>query len=431
MNIKKILIVIIWFNLICSSFCQWIQYSTGLGSDKYIYSLANIENNIIAGLSNYPSGFGGAYVSTNNGQTWSQTLNNRMVYCLATLGDYIFAGTHTYYYPSGIFFTTNNGQNWTQTTMNDEEVFSLAISENKIYAGTLNNGVFFSTNFGLNWIQTALNDKDIYSLAISGNNVYAGTFYHSIYVSTDNGVNWSQRLLYNESNIYSIAVSGNNIYAGTNGNGVYISTNNGLNWSQTALNHQEIRTIVIYGDYVFAGSIENGVYLSTNNGLTWSQKNEGWNSIPPINTLHIANNYIFAGTRYSSVWRRQLQEVVGIKNISISLPLIFSLSQNYPNPFNPQTKIKFSIPLSRGVTAEGGRGVFVSLIIYDLLGREVTTLVNEELKPGTYEADWDGSGYSSGVYFYKLVVGDPWTTAEAVNSSGRGFVETKKMVLMK
>jgi len=67
----------------------------------------------------------------------------------------------------------------------------------------------------------------------------------------------------------------------------------------------------------------------------------------------------------------------------------------------------------------------VKLVIYDLLGREVATLVNEELRPGTYEADWDGSNYSSGVYFYKLVVGDPST------GSGRGFVETKKMVLMK
>ncbi len=108
---------------------------------------------------------------------------------------------------------------------------------------------------------------------------------------------------------------------------------------------------------------------------------------------------------------------LGVNVINNSLPSNFSLSQNYPNPFNPQTKIKFSIPLSRGVTAEGGRGVFVSLIIYDLLGREVTTLVNEELKPGTYEVDWDGSNYSSGVYFYKLEAGD--------------FTETKKMVLMK
>jgi hypothetical protein len=61
--------------------------------------------------------------------------------------------------------------------------------------------------------------------------------------------------------------------------------------------------------------------------------------------------------------------------------------------------------------------VFVSLVIYDLVGREVATLVNDELKPGTYETGWDGSNYSSGVYFYKIISGD--------------FIETKKMVLMK
>ncbi len=94
------------------------------------------------------------------------------------------------------------------------------------------------------------------------------------------------------------------------------------------------------------------------------------------------------------------------------IPKKFDLSQNYPNPFNPKTKIRFGIPSN--VKRETSN---VKLKIYDLLGREVAILVNEELKPGTYEADWDGSNYSSGVYFYKLEAGD--------------FTETKKMVLMK
>jgi hypothetical protein len=64
-----------------------------------------------------------------------------------------------------------------------------------------------------------------------------------------------------------------------------------------------------------------------------------------------------------------------------------------------------------------GRGVLVKLIIYDLLGREVATLVNESLKPGTYEVEWDGSTFASGVYFYKLISDD--------------FIETKKMVIIK
>ncbi|HWA07361.1 MAG TPA: T9SS type A sorting domain-containing protein [Ignavibacteria bacterium] len=104
--------------------------------------------------------------------------------------------------------------------------------------------------------------------------------------------------------------------------------------------------------------------------------------------------------------------ITGSITINSNYPFEFYLSQNYPNPFNPQTKIKFAVPSN--VKREASN---VKLVIYDLLGREVATLVNEELKPGTYEADWDASNYSNGVYFYKIISGD--------------FVEAKKMVLMK
>jgi hypothetical protein len=112
---------------------------------------------------------------------------------------------------------------------------------------------------------------------------------------------------------------------------------------------------------------------------------------------------------------RLANTITGKQNISGNLPDDFSLSQSYPNPFNPVTKIKFDIPLSRGVSA--GRGMLVNLVIYDILGREISTLVNEELKPGTYETEWDGSSNPSGVYFYKLI------TTE--------YSETKKMILIK
>ena len=107
--------------------------------------------------------------------------------------------------------------------------------------------------------------------------------------------------------------------------------------------------------------------------------------------------------------------VMGLENVSSSVPNEIALYQNYPNPFNPSTKIKFLIPLNKG----GGfsRGLFTRLTIYDLLGREVTTLVTEQLQPGTYEATWDAANYPSGVYYYKLTYGD--------------FSNTKKMVLIK
>lgn len=114
--------------------------------------------------------------------------------------------------------------------------------------------------------------------------------------------------------------------------------------------------------------------------------------------------------------------VSGIAQNGNGIPSEFKLYQNYPNPFNPSTKIKFAIPLSRKVSArllngQEGRGVLMKLIVYDVLGKEIAVLINQELQPGSYEITWDASDYPSGVYFYKF------TTAE--------YTETRKMILLK
>ena len=107
-------------------------------------------------------------------------------------------------------------------------------------------------------------------------------------------------------------------------------------------------------------------------------------------------------------------------NDETELPTEFSLSQNYPNPFNPTTKIKYSIPtppksspFAKDRTEEG----FVTLKIYDILGNEVATLVNEEQAPGYYEVEFNASRFSSGVYFYRLNAGS--------------FNQVHKMLLLK
>ena len=109
---------------------------------------------------------------------------------------------------------------------------------------------------------------------------------------------------------------------------------------------------------------------------------------------------------------------IEIKNISSIIPGKYNLYQNYPNPFNPSSKIRFDIannPLLRG--AGEARGVWTQLKIYDITGREISNLVNEQLSPGTYEVTFDGSNLPSGIYFFKLITGD--------------FVRAKKMVLIK
>jgi len=96
---------------------------------------------------------------------------------------------------------------------------------------------------------------------------------------------------------------------------------------------------------------------------------------------------------------------------------VFSLSQNYPNPFNPATTIKFQLPEKNGTAT-----VRTVLRVYDILGRVVRTIVDEDMSPGFYTKQWDGLndkgvGISSGVYFYSIMAGD--------------FRQTKKMLLIK
>jgi hypothetical protein len=96
-------------------------------------------------------------------------------------------------------------------------------------------------------------------------------------------------------------------------------------------------------------------------------------------------------------------------------PENYTLSQNYPNPFNPSTTIEFSIPKTEKVT----------LKIYNLLGQEVATLISEKLTPRNYKYTWDASGFASGIYYYKIEAGSPST------GSGQGFVQIRKLILMK
>ena len=98
------------------------------------------------------------------------------------------------------------------------------------------------------------------------------------------------------------------------------------------------------------------------------------------------------------------------------IPTEFFLYQNYPNPFNPTTKIKYSIPESP-LPGGDGRGGLVTLKVYDVLGNEIATLVNEEKPAGSYEIEFNGSNLLSGIYFYQLRAGT--------------FIQTKKMVLLR
>jgi len=100
--------------------------------------------------------------------------------------------------------------------------------------------------------------------------------------------------------------------------------------------------------------------------------------------------------------------------LQYSVPTEYKLEQNFPNPFNPTTKIRFSIP---NVTLSEVEGSRVQIKVFDVLGKEVAALVNEEKPAGKYEVEFDARNLSSGVYFYQLRSGD--------------FIQTNKMILLR
>ncbi len=173
-------------------------------------------------------------------------------------------------------------------------------------------------------------------------------------------------------------------------------------------------TGISFPDYGRAGDI----IKTTNGGIIWIHESSR-NNLPTImwsglNAFCFINSTIafIAGENGIILENTSTINPIGIDPLNNNIPNNFSLLQNYPNPFNPSTKIKFDIPVN--VKSQMAN---VKLIIYDVLGREIATLVNEQLKPGSYKAEWDGSNFASGIYFYSLQT--------------EQFAQTKKMLLIK
>jgi hypothetical protein len=392
---------VIFTNLIKA---DWVQVNNGLNNLSVnalcSYSSGGI-NYIFAGTRQFAYQDAEIYLSTNNGNSWTSIytpVNGGDIFDFAVTNaggiNYVYSGTLGY-----IFRSTNNGLNWLQMPFpnGNHWYYSIAASGNYVFAGLKwwswdSGGVYKSTNFGDNWVKTTYPVQpyqDVYSLAINGNNVYAS----GIYVSTNLGSNWTTP----GSGPYgtAFAINGNYIFAGTGGGpyGVWISSNNGFNWTQTSLNYGDIGILSVYNNIIFAGGAISGggFYVSTNNGLSWVNKSDGLINL--VGGIVISNNYIFVATGGAGVYKRPLSEIVGINKITGTMPKNYKLSQNFPNPFNSSTLISYELPFNNHVT----------LKIYDILGKENETLVDEKQSSGKYSINWDASKNSSGIYFCRFV----------------------------
>ncbi len=402
--------VLIYIILLSSNIkAQWVDTNCPFGG--YVFAIAVDEPRIFIGTDQ-----GGVYRSTDNGVNWSQE-NNGLTWlgikALAFSRSTLFAGTSI----AGIFRSTDYGSNWVEVNNGISVLFinTLAVSESNIYAGARysvsGGGVFLSTNNGDNWTYIGLTDYEIYALAIIGNNLFAGTD-GGVFLTTNNGGNWTAvNSGLTEDDIYALTVSNNNLYAGTSA-GVFFSSDNGASWmdiSSATLSDKTVHSIAVHQVNIIAGTGGYGIYVSTNNGTSWEESDEGLpNSFTDIHALSMSSTTLYAGTLFIGAWERPLTDyLTDVISTSDKLPDNFQLAQNYPNPFNPSTNIEYSIP----------EASFVQLKVYDVLGNEVATLVNEEQNAGIYRADFSGTELTSGTYFYRL--------------NTDSFSESKKMILLR
>lgn len=175
--------------------------------------------------------------------------------------------------------------------------------------------------------------------------------------------------------------------------------------------------VYVTGFSIGSGTVDDYATIKYNSSgvQQWIQRYNGpGNSTDVANSIAVdvsGNVYVTgyshgSGTAvdYATIKYSQL---VGFQPISSEIPDMFSLSQNYPNPFNPSTNINFSIPKSS----------FVTLKVFNIMGKEISRLVNENLSPGVYSFDFNAEDLASGIYFYKLTAGE--------------FSEVKKMTMLK
>jgi hypothetical protein len=341
----------------------------GLGVDNPIEAIHSIGNDIYVTGGFFNAGgspaVGYARWDGSSWHAWSS--GGPFAYTLTSIGSDIYAGGRFSYLNGGALYVGNIAR-WDGTTWNE-----------------LQGGV---SGAGFSQIAT------VFALAVSGNNLivggdfeYAGTTPANNIAIWD-GSQWSELGGGIEGTVRAILVEGNDIYVG--GQFTMVGTN------------------IAYSIARWDGSVWHplGTGLRQSNNFIATPK---VNSILPTpDGLYIGGQFTHAGDKYSNMIALYTDFVTSVEDeIDIVIPSKFQLKQNYPNPFNPSTKISYSVPT----------GSFVTLKVYDMLGRQVAILVNEEKPVGNYNVDFDAGTMSSGIYFYRIEAGD--------------FVNTRKMILMK
>lgn len=345
-----------------------------------------------------------------------------------------------------IFKSTTGGQNWFRLNSIDTSYaivnawYKNSDTVRFIGARTIPNVdtstvIFETTNGGISFIKKVAFPNENFWGDIYFIDYNTGFFIYgkNLYKTTNAGNNWDLIYqvyhTYNYSPLQLFGVHHNKLYLSIY-NKIYFSSNLGRNWDSCYMpflpdnspntiieqffsinkNTFAINTYIQDSNYSFPSSSIPVIARTTNLGITWN-----YNYLPTNGELFLfdPDNAYLAGTR--SLMKTTNLGITFVNNNSeiISNDIAFILNQNYPNPFNPSTKISFNI-FETGI---------VELNVYDILGRNVKSLINQKLSSGSYEVEFLNTNLSSGIYFYTLNFNSL--------SEEKKFTSTKKMMLVK
>ena len=408
------------------------------------------------GSFNWPSIAGGVRKSTDTGQSWqnvASAFNGRTVE--EAFDGNLYASIWFFPQNEGLYRSTDGGDTWPgpiYSVPSGDNIFSIALKPGtpnySIFVGT-RNGVIRSTDSGISF-QSSNNGIPINSwvrdLEIDSSGIVAAATTNGVFISTDNGDSWNQAggfaaqdtvvtlaFVYPQANIEGPLIT---LLAGTDDGFIYQAISTVLynffttvfsrTGNETAsfrvLNVLAVVYAIVYLAYYPRFGFGGGVFRSTNDRIAFIEENEGLPADPKTSAISgivqtrddgstgTEEMEMYVGfyentSDGAKIYKRTF--VVDVEEISSDIPGEYFLYQNYPNPFNPTTKIRFDISMPGLVT----------LKIYDILGREVSVLVDETLSSGVYEYEWNAGSLPSGIYYYKLITG--------------GFEETRKLVLLK